>query len=492
MCFDPCDLRADTLDRHFWGYPSSEEIDEIKVFRYGYFAAIIIESSNVVLDFKGHRLKQSEDYRFKQRFFSLIELANSPFIPNQGLPREDSPFISANNVIIQNGTLGASSHHGIHGNNNSNIMIMNMKIKDFEVGGISLNNVKNLKIVKCKIGPNSDKVYVNAKFSAAQQLFNQTLFLKGKQVPLSLLYTKDMMVKILRSIHEKKIKDIDTLFKNPKKTIDGNSYGILIHKKGIAIGAHGEDTEYDKLSKNIFMKDVKIYSIKSDVDEKIGLKFEDKVMRDIAGQHIDLVEVVNNGIVDYLTKAQIETSSLFEDMKSTLHVDEKCLKWYREGADVKKITSIFKDRDVKLVRGGDSMMHVNKGSFGLRIDGCANVRTKNIKICHIINEGDCIPEVEVKRLEEIFKVETDMLDANLEGTTKYTGCNSFGIIISNSNCVRICCSVGSIKSTYGYSRGIVIQNGSKNVKVKSTIKNSNIGVMIGSSCKQITKKINYN
>ena len=40
---------------------------------------------------------------------------------------------------IKNGTLGKSSHHGIHGNNMSNILIENLLIEDFEVAGIALN-----------------------------------------------------------------------------------------------------------------------------------------------------------------------------------------------------------------------------------------------------------------------------------------------------------------------------------------------------------------
>ena len=42
-------------------------------------------------------------------------------------------------VLIKNGTLSRSSHHGIHGNKNTNIIIQNLSIKDFEVAGIALN-----------------------------------------------------------------------------------------------------------------------------------------------------------------------------------------------------------------------------------------------------------------------------------------------------------------------------------------------------------------
>lgn len=38
-----------------------------------------------------------------------------------------------------NGTINRSSHHGIHGNSMSEIFLYELKIKNFEVAGISLN-----------------------------------------------------------------------------------------------------------------------------------------------------------------------------------------------------------------------------------------------------------------------------------------------------------------------------------------------------------------
>ena len=101
----------------------------------GFFAAIIIECSNVILDLNGHEIKMSPAFYLRQRFYSHIELGSAPFVPRVG-PHDYINFISAQNVQIKNGTLGLTSHHGIHGNLAKNITIENLHIKDFEVGGL--------------------------------------------------------------------------------------------------------------------------------------------------------------------------------------------------------------------------------------------------------------------------------------------------------------------------------------------------------------------
>jgi len=50
----------------------------------GFFAGITIESNDVVLDLNGHELKQSLNFYYAQRWFSIIELASTLFLPGQG------------------------------------------------------------------------------------------------------------------------------------------------------------------------------------------------------------------------------------------------------------------------------------------------------------------------------------------------------------------------------------------------------------------------
>lgn len=84
----------------------------------GWFAAIAIAGKDIVLDLNGYQLKQSPRHALLQRFFAVVETANSPFVPDQGPGFFTSKIRSCRMCVIKNGRLGFSAHHGIHGNRN--------------------------------------------------------------------------------------------------------------------------------------------------------------------------------------------------------------------------------------------------------------------------------------------------------------------------------------------------------------------------------------
>ena len=102
-------------------------------FRLGFFSAITVECPDVVIDLNGHTLKQSEAHALHQRFFALIELADQPFLMGQG-PANFGPDTPGGAVrcVVQNGVCGRSSHHGIHGNDVTDVVIHNMVFIDLK------------------------------------------------------------------------------------------------------------------------------------------------------------------------------------------------------------------------------------------------------------------------------------------------------------------------------------------------------------------------
>lgn len=114
-------------------------------YSMGYFAALTVEADGVIVDLQGHTIRQSYEHYARQRFFSVIELANAPFVTGQGPGSVQTSagfaFKAATNCLIINGTLGLSSHSGVHGNNNANIMLQNVCVQDFESAGVQLNGV---------------------------------------------------------------------------------------------------------------------------------------------------------------------------------------------------------------------------------------------------------------------------------------------------------------------------------------------------------------
>ena len=99
----------------------------------GFFAGVTIECDNVVLDLNGKKLSQSVEFYYQQRWFSIIELASQPFMPAQGPGMFGADPKIASNVEIKNGYLGLTSHHGIHGNQNTNIHVHDIDISEYVV-----------------------------------------------------------------------------------------------------------------------------------------------------------------------------------------------------------------------------------------------------------------------------------------------------------------------------------------------------------------------
>lgn len=124
---------------------SKPEYSTNNAYSMGFFAALTVETDGVVIDLQGHTIRQSYEHYARQRFFSVIELANSPFVPGQGPGSvrvgPEYGYKAATNCLIINGTLGLSSHSGVHGNNNANIMMQNVCVQDFESAGVQLNGV---------------------------------------------------------------------------------------------------------------------------------------------------------------------------------------------------------------------------------------------------------------------------------------------------------------------------------------------------------------
>lgn len=121
-------------------------------FHLGFFAALCIEAPRVVVDLGGHSIRQSDEFRRRQRFFALISLQNSPFPPGKARGFT-TPLKSPTDISIINGTLADSSHFGIHGVEcGDRILIDRVRIERFEVSAISISGASDVTVRRCTIG----------------------------------------------------------------------------------------------------------------------------------------------------------------------------------------------------------------------------------------------------------------------------------------------------------------------------------------------------
>lgn len=380
-------------------------------YSLGFFAAITIECSDVVLDLNQHLIECSPVFAVAQRFFAVIELASAPFIPGQGPGNFGPQIYCASNCTIKNGTIGRSSHHGIHGNKNRNITFRNLTIENFEVAGIAVNSLNDSKISHVTIGPGSKDVQVLGNFSAGRflgQFYDQAYYqcledtMNGKNKltstnpkesvidwqPLRKLETA--MNAVLRDVQQQD-PVTDQLFANPGLKPDGNNYGLLINVTGVAVNDYVEEDYKGVLSKDLTIEHLRVQDIDIAVREIVGISLRDGsgVQSDPSGSVIQINQIRHpNGDPkpNVLADAQFNLAKYCLKHNLTvgkLNIDQNLVNWYygkMKWSDLMKKGYRFKCN-------GDSMFHVNKGNHGVRLDGVYNCDMYKVKIDGIKNTG---------------------------------------------------------------------------------------------------------
>ena len=426
-------------------------------YHLGFFAAITIETENVILDLNGHTIKQSILHNLQQRFYSHIELANSPFIPKQGPGSfiASDTFVFAENVLIKNGILAKSSHHGIHGNSMKNIILDNIEITDFEVAGIALNGTKNGIITDINIHDSSKKVPVLSTYSAARFIRN---FLpsvkKNHKNPFITIQGEkiyyDDIVKNLNAVLEetknhvleKNNNLIDNLFLNDNNMSDGNVYGLLLHVNGVAVNGFNTIRNNNMIgNENIFLQNISISNISSHPIEIIGINNKTKINGNYgknmqvgsAGEVIRINDIFSkNGmyIPNQLSNAQMLIGKYNTPKIGTTNISSEIIDVVERNQN---FNNLIKENVFYYIDGADSMAHVMKGNMGLFVSCGINIIGNNILIKNIRNETTNVG-----------------LSPLINENQKTQGSTSNGILISGSEKIYfIKCCIDNIYSNLG-------------------------------------------
>jgi len=402
----------------------------------GFFAALTIEGSEIFLDLNGHTFEHSDFSVVRQRFQSVIELADQPFIGGQGPGDFGSSVAMAKNSVVANGTLGHSSHHGIHGNLCSNVLIEDVVFERYEVCGIALNGVTNVAINNCHMTGTDQAVVFNALLSSAifSLLDAQALIVlaDSESVPSGDLTSAAAGVEaILQPIIESGVVDARSPLANGSCTlpdgtearlIDGNAYGVLINSRGVAV--NGFDEEASALDDNmpdseqVLIVDTKIDKTFANVDEVPAL-FDTRdgqagPIVDTSGALIRLSSYydceqelfgIDNFANDFadtmamLLRMQLHIVKLREEVRAAITPNEEPLAPFEVARVPTEVLALldfdlacsqlpFANGDLVWKRNGDSMFHVNKGVFGGLWQGVSLLCVRNVEINEVANCGE--------------------------------------------------------------------------------------------------------
>lgn len=448
-------------------------------YSLGFFAAITIETDGVVLDLNGYTIRQGKEHALKQRFFAVIETASSPFIPGQGPGNFGKHISSGKNILIESsragGTIGLSSHHGIHGNGSENVVVRKITIRDFEVAGIALNGGQGLYGWDVVIGPNRKDVPVLATFSATRFscMFAQQMLQDPKYAnQLNAVQRQDIQTKLdaLLTVENQVFTEVmqtgkttHPLFANPGGLPDGNNYAVLIHPIGVAVNDFVEEDFSGKLTKDVAMVNVVAKDIVCKVNEIIGVSGPDGkgVQTDAAGGvfQIDLAKHPTDGTYVPNVLADLQIAMAAPQLAiAKLSISSHVVSWAKTpGSPFDDSVIAALDTNYQFKCNGDSMFHVNKGLNVFRFDGVKDLTLIRCLIDKAENQGRLGNEEYCGAYEFSHDAQT---------RPGYRGADLTGY--SFSRCFDVCMfeiEAKNLKSRNGDARGIRLINGCKYVNM---------------------------
>lgn len=394
-------------------------------FHLGFFASIIIQSSNITLDLNNHLISQSKIHYLNQRFYSHICLGSAPFKPKKGPHNFGNQFLPASKVTIKNGFLGLSSHHGIQGNDCREINLLNLKIYDFEVGGISINGGIDVRVENSVVGPSFKMVPVNGKFSSAVQikfylesLVHGGMLCGGVHIRIrgEVKTAEDVLNELISSLEKTEesflnedFEGIPEIYKNLGNFPDGSSlYGIVFHTKNPAVDGFNDDESKNHLCSRIVIKNTVIKGLTHKTKEMISLKKDGEILKsnfkeaqkDPRGSVFDIIDCTDEkggykpnplGNAQLLVskykkcltskKSEFRKKHLYHTDVSRDTISPQILNW------ASFFYSYKLDNKNNFICNADQMLHSLKGTIGLRLSGVSHIKLENLSIKNIKNQA---------------------------------------------------------------------------------------------------------
>ena len=319
----------------------------------------------------------------------------------------------ASDVVIKNGLLGLTSHHGIHGNNNKNIVLRDLIIRDFEVAGVALNGFDSVTVHDIEIGPNFQAVpltsmYTHARFmlqrlSYVSDRHKRYVVIGGKEVPASdiVISLQKEMNEAWKFAHDHRKEDfefekehlydwdVDNMFINYDGLPHGGSlYGMFFNSYGA--GVFGLGLAPGK-STNLHLNNIKIHDLKSNPIETIRYKLNRGPFNDL----LDIKRIIDDeGHYKGTTysNAQYALNKLVpEEYWSVLghtFLDDEINAWIEHSDKILDLYAVQHDGTPSIKCNSDVMVHLTKGIFGIRIDNVDQLYVNgDIQIDNLHNLG---------------------------------------------------------------------------------------------------------
>eukprot|EP01083_Nonionella_stella_P290532 988555_1 len=455
-------------------------------YSLGFFAGITIECDDVIINLNGYSFGMHRAFYLQQRFFSLIELAAKPFFPNQGASSWGlTDVYYAQNVEIRGpGSLGLSSHHGIHGNMVQNAYIHDFDIHSFDVAGIACNGCQYVKIENMNVGPQNKNIPTLGRYTHARAFIPRLMdlnknygheeieFYGRPRTTVSALCQR--MVNQMDMIYNEYIfgtkydendaewRAAKRIFANPSGWMDGgSSYGVVINGGGAAVVGIGTRV---RGTNDISMNNVEIFGVYNQAQEKVKFSLQDEgTTRGILFDVTDWISVTDQiedrsksqYIGDVYTDVQFAANKFVTSwyFRNSLYIapqEEEYVFGGNLAANNYPFLTIFpQDKEISGC-GTDIQLHSSKGAIGLMINGAQDSVFNDIRIRDIYNWADL--GLDICGEYEGPHLTTEDIDIQYG----YTGTRAHGMVIDFTTGDYKNIAIENVESFHGEANGLTI------------------------------------
>ena len=422
VTFDPNSLPHSANHPHRIPRAAVQPLYTARAYTLGFFAAITIEAKHVVVDLNGHELSTSRAFDFVQRApYAHISIGDRPFIHGEGPANfGGGSFRTANGLIVRNGRLGRSSHHGIHGNGGRHVMIDDVKISRFEVAGFACNGCRDVLVRASHIGPTRRDVPARAMLTQSTFLlrFAEIAIASPSAIAHAIQHARvtttydalslrvseardDIVLNGLMTVDEVIHPRAYALFGNKNGLADGACYGLVIHKLGHATNgfASGAGVKKDLTAgMDLRVERTTVRGIRCSPTERIALSRKGSG-RPIVGTVGDVfpIKMVQNATSGaYVSNEYADLVVALADLVSllppadraafgTINVPAGVRAWALTG--VPSLTSLVATGRFEYLRNGDSQFHVMTGVVAIRIGGTVRACLASVDVFGVKNDG---------------------------------------------------------------------------------------------------------
>lgn len=384
-------------------------------YKHGFFATIVVRAENVTINLNGFTVSVSDLFRVRQGFHAALAVS-IPFIRKEGPGDFGNLTSRAKGIVVENGVLGKTSHHGIHGHLATDVLLRNLKIRDYEVACMSMNgwNTSYAYDVHCE-GSATD-VPVRGIFTQARVALFFLDRCAQRHAPCadsaarlrSLIVQAEEGIIANNTINAEKYPEAHLLFSSPDgrpRVIDGGAaYGALVTDAGAAVHAVGTPFVRGEGSEYIVFEDCSIRNTRASAVEVVGASFPNgDFITGSVGDLLDFNRYFNEPRIglpgrDAYIESQMALARAYwteytpEERASRelglVNIPLELVEWYEAGGSAEDLATLYQTAEWRYQRDSDRQGHLPKGSFDGRFDSSANITLINLHIEGGLSSGD--------------------------------------------------------------------------------------------------------